>query len=258
MAGIWATTACGANTPTTSRPRGFRSLSPRRESQSGSATQSLAESVDLYPTLCELAGLPIPSGLDGRSFAATLADPQAATKDAIVHVYPRGNRLGRAVRNERYRLVEWKVIGSFRQSRRNWNFTITKRIRWKPKTSRLERPDVIKELRAFPRQATRSETANQGRRQANRLPGRPSIAAELFARKDTDKDGKLTRAEFLANQPDPDKAPARFTQFDVDKNGELSREEFVSPAKSPCGEIAELLNVRLKFNPEVSRLLLRV
>ena len=48
--------------------------------------------------------------------------------------------------------------------------------------------------------------------------------AELVGRA---RDGKLTREEFLANQPDPDKAPARFTLFDADKDGVLSREEFV-------------------------------
>jgi len=76
--------------------------------QSGAAADALVESVDVYPTLCELAGLPIPAGLDGASFAVTLKDPGAATKDAIFHVYPRDKKLGRAVRTARYRLVEWK------------------------------------------------------------------------------------------------------------------------------------------------------
>jgi iduronate 2-sulfatase len=58
-----------------------------------------------------LAGLPVPEGLDGASFAPVLHDPAAATKDFIVHVYPRGKRIGRAVRTARYRLVEWKVPG---------------------------------------------------------------------------------------------------------------------------------------------------
>ncbi len=35
-------------------------------------TAALIETVDIYPTLCELAGLPAPSGLDGASFAAAL------------------------------------------------------------------------------------------------------------------------------------------------------------------------------------------
>jgi iduronate 2-sulfatase len=78
----------------------------------GSHTSQMVESVDIYPTLCELAGLPAPAGLDGRSFTATLRDPAAATKDHIMHVFPRGERLGRAIRTERYRLVEWKKPGA--------------------------------------------------------------------------------------------------------------------------------------------------
>jgi uncharacterized sulfatase len=69
------------------------------------------ESVDLYPTLCELAGLPSPKGLDGASFAPVLRDPAAATKESVIHVYPRGQRLGRAIRTARHRLVEWKKPG---------------------------------------------------------------------------------------------------------------------------------------------------
>lgn len=32
-------------------------------------------SVDIYPTLFELAGLPMPDHLDGKSFVETLRDP---------------------------------------------------------------------------------------------------------------------------------------------------------------------------------------
>jgi iduronate 2-sulfatase len=86
----------------------------------GSRTASLVESVDVYPTLRELAGLPLPETepkLDGRSFAAVLRDPAATTKDAIFHVYPRsprgqGQLIGRAVRTERHRLVQWKKPGA--------------------------------------------------------------------------------------------------------------------------------------------------
>jgi iduronate 2-sulfatase len=80
--------------------------------EKGRATAALVESVDIYPTLCELAGLPVPDGLDGSSFARVLADPSGETKDAIFHVYPRGGRIGRAVRTDRYRLVEWKKAGA--------------------------------------------------------------------------------------------------------------------------------------------------
>ena len=108
----------------------------------GTRTKTLVETVDLYPTLCELAGLPKPnfsesrsSGresassnspeswsrltsaatvqvLEGRSLVRVLEDPARNNKAAVFHVYPRNRRgeeiLGRAVRTERYRLVEWK------------------------------------------------------------------------------------------------------------------------------------------------------
>jgi iduronate 2-sulfatase len=85
----------------------------------GSRTAAPAETVDLYPTLCELAGLPgpaVPQTLDGRSLVPVLRDPSAATKDHIVHVYPRRREgreiLGRAIRTARHRLVEWKEPGA--------------------------------------------------------------------------------------------------------------------------------------------------
>ena len=78
----------------------------------GAKTGALAETVDVYPTLCELAGLPAPKGLDGMSLVAALKDTTAKTKEAVFHVYPRSEGMGRAVRTARYRLVEWKKIGA--------------------------------------------------------------------------------------------------------------------------------------------------
>jgi len=76
--------------------------------KAGTRVRGLVETVDLYPTLCELAGLPAPAGLDGASLLPVLRDPAAPTKEAVFHVYPRGGLLGRAVRTARHRLVEWK------------------------------------------------------------------------------------------------------------------------------------------------------
>jgi hypothetical protein len=68
--------------------------------------------VDIYPTLCELAGIAAPKDLDGASFAGVLKHPTVEPKKAVFHVYPRGKRIGRAVRTDRHRLVEWKVPGA--------------------------------------------------------------------------------------------------------------------------------------------------
>ncbi len=56
--------------------------------QRGAKTQGLVEFVDVYPTLCELAGLPVPAALEGRSFAAQLADPSAPGKAAAFSQFP--------------------------------------------------------------------------------------------------------------------------------------------------------------------------
>jgi len=77
----------------------------------GVATAALVESVDIYPTLAALAGLPAPSGIDGRSFAPSLANPGLPARDHVIHVYPRQKRLGRAIRTDTLRLVQWRVPG---------------------------------------------------------------------------------------------------------------------------------------------------
>lgn len=78
----------------------------------GSSTRQLAESVDLYLTLAELAGLPVvqvPQPMDGKSLAPVLRDPAVRVRDHAFHAYPHA-RLGRAIRTERYRFVEWKNV----------------------------------------------------------------------------------------------------------------------------------------------------
>jgi len=70
------------------------------------------ETVDLYPTLCALAGIQPPDGIDGNSLVEILKDPSLPGKGHAFHVYPRGKQLGRAVRTPRHRLVEWKVPGA--------------------------------------------------------------------------------------------------------------------------------------------------
>jgi arylsulfatase A-like enzyme len=53
----------------------------------------LVESIDLYPTLCELTGLSKPGQLDGRSFAPLLKAPDREWKDAAVGRYRRGDTI---------------------------------------------------------------------------------------------------------------------------------------------------------------------
>jgi iduronate 2-sulfatase len=83
-----------------------------------SSTRQLAESVDIYPTLCKLAGLPQPTGpqpIDGVSLVPVLKDPSARVRGHAYHAYPK-RKLGRAIRTQRYRMVEWMNLGGSDQT----------------------------------------------------------------------------------------------------------------------------------------------
>ena len=87
--------------------------------QSG-RTQALIESVDLFPTLCDLAGLPMEGGLEGTSFVPLLEDPARGWKQAAFSQYRRvipgygkvAPGMGYSMRTDRYRFTEWMVPGT--------------------------------------------------------------------------------------------------------------------------------------------------
>ena len=54
----------------------------------GKRTDALVELIDMYPTLCDLAGLARPAHLEGHSFAPLLLDPQRAWKRAAFSQFP--------------------------------------------------------------------------------------------------------------------------------------------------------------------------
>jgi arylsulfatase A-like enzyme len=80
----------------------------------GVRTDAIVEYVDIYPTLSELAGLPLPGHLEGTSFKPLLDDPKRPWKTAAFSQYPRaagktgsGALMGYSMRTERYRFTVW-------------------------------------------------------------------------------------------------------------------------------------------------------
>lgn len=59
----------------------------------GAGTSSLAEFIDIYPTLCELTGLPLPKHLDGQSLLPILKDPHATVKKAAISRFKDGDTI---------------------------------------------------------------------------------------------------------------------------------------------------------------------
>lgn len=63
--------------------------------------------VDLYPTLCDMCGLPLPAGLEGHSFARLLGEPTTDWPHSAYTVCRNGPAVGHSVRTERWRYSEF-------------------------------------------------------------------------------------------------------------------------------------------------------
>ncbi|MFC2133118.1 sulfatase-like hydrolase/transferase [Bacteroidota bacterium] len=79
-------------------------------------TDRLVEFVDIYPTLCDMAGLEIPKGLEGYSAAPLIDKPNRPWKKAVFSQFLREGiwkspdgieYMGYSIRTERYRYNEW-------------------------------------------------------------------------------------------------------------------------------------------------------
>ncbi|MDP6118097.1 MAG: sulfatase [Planctomycetota bacterium] len=65
----------------------------------GKATESIVETLDIFPTLADLAGLPKPDSVNGVSLRSILEDPQAPGHSAISYTR------ARTIRTETHRLI---------------------------------------------------------------------------------------------------------------------------------------------------------
>lgn len=63
--------------------------------------------IDLYPTLCDLAKLPLPEHLDGSSLKPLLLDPAAKRDRPAVTCMNGGKNVGYAARDERWRYIRY-------------------------------------------------------------------------------------------------------------------------------------------------------
>jgi arylsulfatase A-like enzyme len=75
----------------------------------GQASPRTVQAIDIYPTLAELCGLPLPPGIEGRSLAPLLRDPQAVWDHPAFTIWSENGRTptGVAVRTGRWRYAEF-------------------------------------------------------------------------------------------------------------------------------------------------------
>jgi arylsulfatase A-like enzyme len=75
--------------------------------EGGRVCRRIVEYIDIYPTLCDLAGLSKPQHLQGMSMRPLLADVDAEHKEAVVTRHGGGD----AVRTDGYRYMEMRTKG---------------------------------------------------------------------------------------------------------------------------------------------------
>jgi len=81
-------------------------FAPDAKGNGGVVTRPV-EMLDVYPTLCELCGLKQPDGLQGHSLTPLLQNPQAEWNYPAFSIAGGRQKLGVAVRTEKYRYAEW-------------------------------------------------------------------------------------------------------------------------------------------------------
>jgi iduronate 2-sulfatase len=91
-------------------------IKPAKSTAGKGARDQIVESVDIYPTLCELAGIPLPDELSGNSFASNFSDEGEQGKPYAFSQFLRYGKwhapdceemMGYTVRSKDWRYVEW-------------------------------------------------------------------------------------------------------------------------------------------------------
>jgi len=70
-------------------------------------SKALAYLFDLYPTLCELAGVSVPAGLDAKSLAPVIHGTQPKVRNCLFTAY---RNCQRSIRDDRWKLIRYPLI----------------------------------------------------------------------------------------------------------------------------------------------------
>ena len=113
-------------------------------------TRRLVEFVDIYPSLCELASLPVPKHVQGKSFVPLMNDPKQEWKPAVFSKWSGCD----AVKTDRYLYTEWKKGGK-----------VTHRMLFDHKTDPLENVNIAETPNAKDTVARLSRILRSGRKE---------------------------------------------------------------------------------------------
>lgn len=218
-------------------------ISMPKSSTAGRHCAAPVEFVDVYPTLAEVCGLPIPAGLGGSSLKPYLDNPDAPMQKPAISQYPKsskdhgGSLMGYSVRTERWRCTFWRKrngadIGFVELYDENNDPNETVNLANKPEHAELI-TSLQKHLPPVGSDEQPPKTAKTVQKTKPKSGGddpnepRDKRYDRLYPGK-----AKLTLDDYLAGQGgDQAAAKERFTKQDKDKDGFVSRDEFIGGAK---------------------------
>ncbi|MCI4670675.1 MAG: alginate lyase family protein [Bacteroidia bacterium] len=96
-------------------------ISTPRMKTDGEQSNAFAELLDMYPTLCDLTGVPKPDHLEGQSLVPILENPENEVHQDVFSIFPRDRRSedrtvsGFSLRTTGFRYTEWIQLASGRK-----------------------------------------------------------------------------------------------------------------------------------------------
>ena len=225
-------------------------ISAPGQKAAGRKSLSLAEFIDIYPTLADLCGLPKPKDVEGVSLKPVLDDAAASVRPVAISQYPRNDAgktlMGYSIRDDRWRLILWRDRKDNSIHATELYDEVGDPHETVNVAAKAEHAEVISRLAKFLpppiAPATDKNTAapagkkgKKGKAKAEE-PAAPKAGATkdrgaMFDGRDLNKDGKLNKEEFMVRQSDPESAAKNFVKFDKDKSGDVNRDEYVNSGK---------------------------
>jgi iduronate 2-sulfatase len=212
----------------------------------GRKSASLAEFIDIYPTLADACGLPKPKDVDGMSLRPVLDDADSKVRPVAISQYPRNDAgkslMGYSIRDDRWRLVLWRDRADNTIHATELYDEVGDPHETVNVATKAEHAEVIARLSKFipapiaPATPENTE-AKVGSGKKGKAASQPAPKAgtkdrgAMFDGRDMNKDGKLNKEEFMIRQADPEQAAKNFVRFDKDKSGDVNREEYVNSGK---------------------------
>ncbi|MFM7398702.1 MAG: sulfatase/phosphatase domain-containing protein, partial [Verrucomicrobiota bacterium] len=208
----------------------------------GRKSLSLAEFIDIYPTLADVCGLPKPKDVEGVSLRPVLDDAAASVRPVAISQYPRQDAgkslMGYSIRDDQWRLTLWRDRASNAIHATELYDEANDPHETVNVAARAEHAKIVAKLSKFlpppiapgPAEAKGAAKGKGGKKKADPQAATRDRGA-MFDGRDLNRDGKLNKEEFMLNQREPEQAAKNFIKFDKDRSGDVNRDEFVNQGR---------------------------